>query len=62
MSRHARVSARVQQGHLLLLLLLPTHTHILTHTHLDVPDNQQPQTGHQGQVQRDVNVFHHSQQ
>lgn len=29
---------------------------------LGVPDNQQPQTRHQGQVQRDVNVFHGSQQ
>lgn len=61
MSRHVRLRAGVQQGHSHLLLHPPlTHTH--THSHLDVPDNQQPQTGHQGQVQRDVNVFHHSQQ
>lgn len=46
MSRHARSTE--------------SNTH--THTNFSVPDNQQPQTGHQGQVQRDVNVFHHSQQ
>lgn len=35
-------------------------THTNTHTNFSVPDNQQHQTGHQGQVQYDVNVFHHS--
>lgn len=37
-----------------------THIHTDTHTNFSVADNPQPQTGHQGQVQYDVNVFHHS--
>lgn len=62
MSRHAKQRAGVQQGHShSSSSTMHAHTQRQACIHLAVPDNQQPQTGPQGQVRRDVNVFHHLQ-